>query len=137
MEAKRCINVRLILAVAVASTVALVAIASNAESTGIDKSASPDGRIPAYSGSQPPASGWTYGKVRGDYWKHKGESPLFSINASNVDKYAANLTPGQVQLIKQRNGYRMDVFPTHRECGAPDFVQANSEKNGKHPAMSP
>lgn len=33
------------------------------------------------------AAGWSYGKFRGDYWKHKGEKPLLTINAGK-------LTPG-------------------------------------------
>lgn len=129
MEAKRCINIRALVAIAVASTLGLASSQGYAETSGMDKSASADGKIPAFAGSQSPNTGWAYGKVRGDYWKHKGETPLFSINASNVDKYSENLTPGQIQLIKQKSGYRMDVFASHRECGMPDFVQANSEKN--------
>ncbi|WP_241021793.1 DUF1329 domain-containing protein [Burkholderia sp. Ac-20353] len=100
-----------------------------AQAVGADKGASPDGKIPAYVGAQSPMPGWSFGKVRGDYWKHKEEKPLFSIDASNVDKYSSNLTPGQIQLIKTKKGYRMDVYPTHRECGIPDFVAANMEKN--------
>ncbi len=105
---------------------AALALAADA---GPDKAASADGKIPAYVGSQPPTAGWTYGKQRGDHWKHKGEKPLFSIDAGNVEKYADNLTLGQIQLIKQKKGYRMDVYPGHRECGGPDFVRANTEKN--------
>ncbi|CAG4906144.1 DUF1329 domain-containing protein [Paraburkholderia saeva] len=100
-----------------------------ADTTGMDKAASADGKIPAYAGPQASPVDWSYGKVRGDFWKHKGEKPLYSIDASNVDKYADRLTPGQIQLVKQKKGYRMDVYQTHRECGAPDFVQANMEKN--------
>lgn len=102
---------------------------ATAQTAGMDKGPSPDGKIPAYAGAQAPLGGWSFGKFRGDFWKHKGEKALFSIDASNVDKYAANLTAGQIELIKQKKGYRMDVYPSHRECSAPDFVRANTEKN--------
>jgi len=96
---------------------------------GGEKAASKDGAIPAWQGTEAPAGGWSFGKKRGDFWKHKGEKPLFSIDASNVDKHAAKLSPGQVALIKQVAGYKMDVYPTHRSCGAPDFVAENTKKN--------
>ena len=78
-----------------------------------------------------PAPGWAYGKVRGEYWKYKNEKPLFSIDATNVDKYKDKLSPGQVQLVKQTKGYRMDVYPSHRNADFPDFVQANTKKNAR------
>jgi hypothetical protein len=97
--------------------------------TGADGGASADGAIPAFAGRDAPQAGWSYGKFRGDYWKYKNEKPLFSIDASNVDKYADKLSPGQLALFKQIKGYRMDVYPTHRDCGYPDFVQDNIKKN--------
>ncbi|WP_420804121.1 DUF1329 domain-containing protein [Ralstonia soli] len=120
---------RLCSALALAGLSSAISAPAFADNAGMDKSASADGKIPAYAGPQPAPAGWSYGKLRGDFWKHKGEKPLYSIDAGNVDKYADHLTPGQIQLIKQKKGYRMDVYPTHRECGAPDFVRANTEKN--------
>ncbi|QBP77735.1 DUF1329 domain-containing protein [Herbaspirillum huttiense] len=88
-----------------------------------------DGSIPKWEGKDVPQAGWAQGKYRGDYWAHKGEKPLFSIDASNVDKYADKLTPGQVELIKKTKGYKMDVYPTHRNCGFPEWVNENTKKN--------
>lgn len=96
---------------------------------GAEKGANKDGTIPAWVGKEAPAAGWSYGKNRGEAWKHKGDKPLFSIDAANVAKYADKLTPGQVATIKQVKGYRMDVYPTHRDCGVPDFVAENTRKN--------
>ncbi len=118
---------------AIAATVCLVfaaaAMAEDLTPEGGDRAASKDGSVSAYTGKQPPEAGWEWGKVRRDFWKHKNEKPLYSIDASNVDKYAAQLTPGQIQLIKQKKGYRMDVYPSHRECQVPDFVAQNSKAN--------
>ncbi|MBS0307002.1 MAG: DUF1329 domain-containing protein [Proteobacteria bacterium] len=96
---------------------------------GAEPGANKDGSIPAWSGTAAPMPGWEYGKKRVDYWKHKGDKPLFSIDASNVDKYADKLAAGQVAVIKQIKGYRMDVYASHRECGMPDFVVENTKKN--------
>jgi hypothetical protein len=96
-----------------------------------------NGGVPAWEGkADQPLSGWSYGKFRGDYWKHKGERPLFSIDASNVNKYASHLSPGQIQLIKQIKGYRMDVYPTHRNADFPEWIMANTKKNMSAAKMS-
>lgn len=97
--------------------------------TGAEKAASKDGSVPAWTGTEPPAPGWVWGRKRLDYWPHKDEKPLFSIDASNVDKYADRLSAGQVALLRQTKGYRMDVYPSHRSCGVPDFVAENTKKN--------
>ncbi|NPT40997.1 DUF1329 domain-containing protein [Paraburkholderia sp. 1N] len=85
--------------------------------------------IPASPVRDTPDAGWAPGKVRGDYWKYRNEKPLFSITAANVDQYAAKLSPGQLALFKQIKNYRMDVYPTHRNCSFPDWVQDNTKKN--------
>jgi len=97
--------------------------------SGGEPGANKDGSIPAFAGTEAPAAGWTWGKKRIDAWKHKDEKPLYSIDAGNVDKYADKLSPGQVALVKQTKGYRMDVYPSHRTCGVPDFVAENTKKN--------
>ncbi|KVV57637.1 hypothetical protein WK90_29575 [Burkholderia cepacia] len=105
------------------------AVADDLTSAGAERGASKDGSIPAFAGKQEPQSGWEYGKTRGDFWKHRNEKPLYSIDAANVDKYASNLSPGQIALIKQRKGYRMDVYPSHRECQLPEFAEQNTKAN--------
>ena len=96
--------------------------------SGAERAGSKDGLIPKWEGA-PPSNGWVYGKKRVDDWKYKADKPLFTIDASNVDKYADKLSPGQIATIKQIKGYRMDVYPSHRDCGIPDFVAENTKKN--------
>ncbi|WP_175856260.1 DUF1329 domain-containing protein [Burkholderia anthina] len=105
------------------------AAADDLTATGAERGPSKDGLVPAFAGRQAPQSGWECGKVRGDYWKHRNEQPLYSIDAANVDKYADKLSPGQIQLVKQLKGYRMDVYPSHRECQLPDVAEQNSKAN--------
>ncbi len=97
--------------------------------SGAERAGNKDGSIPAWSGASPQLPGWSHGKKRSEYWKHKDEKPLFSIDASNVDKHADKLSAGQIATIKQIKGYRMDVYPSHRDCGVPDFVAENTKKN--------
>jgi len=97
--------------------------------SGAEAGANKEGSIPRWNGHESAETGWTYGKSRGDAWKYKGEKPLFSIDATNVDKHAQKLTPGQIAAIRQIKGYRMDVYPSHRGCGIPDFVAENTRKN--------
>jgi len=128
------------IALAIATALSLYAATSNAApdaarlgadltATGAEKAANKDGVIPAFAAAPVAEAGWSQGKKREDFFKFKGDKPLFAIDASNVDKYADKLSPGQVQLIKQTKGYRMDVYATRRTCSVPDFVQENSKKN--------
>ena len=99
---------------------------------GAQREANKDGSIPAWSGATAKAQGeWSYGKRRGDFWKHKDDKPLFTINASNVDQHASRLSPGQVEMVKKLKGYEMRVYPSHRECSFPDFVLENTRKGAK------
>ncbi|SCB21458.1 DUF1329 domain-containing protein [Cupriavidus alkaliphilus] len=117
------------IAAAVCLVIGSAAMAEDLTPEGGVRAAGKDGAVPAYAGKQSPEAGWEWGKFRGDFWKHKNEKPLYSIDASNVDKYADRLTPGQLALVKQKKGYRMDVYPSHRECQVPDFVAQNSKAN--------
>ncbi|WP_051443587.1 DUF1329 domain-containing protein [Curvibacter gracilis] len=105
--------------------------------SGAEKSGNKDGSIPAWEGAEPPLPGWEWGKLRQAHWKYKDEKPLFTIDASNVDKYADKLSAGQVAMVKQTKGYKMDVFPSHRSCGVPDFVASNTRKNVGTAALNP
>jgi hypothetical protein len=69
------------------------------------------------------------GKVRAEYSPYKSEKPLVSITAENLSQYSDKLSPGQLALFKQIKGYRMDVYPTHRDCGYPAWIQENIKKN--------
>ncbi|MCO8260024.1 MAG: DUF1329 domain-containing protein [Pseudomonas asiatica] len=96
---------------------------------GAEVAASADGVIPAWATPGKQDTGWSYGQVRGQSWKFKDDKPLYSITAANVAQYAKQLSPGQLELFKKIPDYRMDVYPTRRTCGAPDFVVDNTRKN--------
>lgn len=90
-----------------------------------------EGPIPKYEGRDVLEAGWTFGKNRQASWKYRNEKPLFTIDASNMAKYADQLTPGQQAVLKSVPDYKMDVYPTHRSCAFPDFVVDNTKRNVK------
>lgn len=96
---------------------------------GGDKAGNAAKTIPAWSAENVQTAGWSAGKYRKDYFKYKDDKVLETIDASNVDKYAEHLTPGQIALFKQNKDYKMQVYPSHRYCSAPDFVLENTKKN--------
>ncbi|MBA6058749.1 DUF1329 domain-containing protein [Pseudomonas juntendi] len=96
---------------------------------GAEVAASANGVIPAWASPGKQDTGWSYGQVRGQAWKFKDDKPLYSITAANVAQYAKQLSPGQLELFKKIPDYRMDVYPTRRTCGAPEFVVDNTRKN--------
>jgi len=125
-----------LLAALIAATLGTTAAASDADRLGGDlspigaeKAGNSDGSIPVLGGKDTPASGWSHGKIRNEFWTGHNDKVLFSIDASNVDKYAAKLSPAQIELIKKNKSFRMDVYPTHRSFGYPDFAQANTKTN--------
>ncbi len=95
---------------------------------GAEKAGNTDGSIPAWAGGAPKApSGWNVGDPRPD--PYKGEKKLFTIDASNVDKYKDKLPEGQIHLLKTKPGYRMDIYPTHRSCAFPDWYYDRTKAN--------
>jgi hypothetical protein len=95
---------------------------------GAEKAGNKDGSIPAYSGglTTPPAAYKKGDGIRPD--PYAGEKPLFSIDAKNMEQYAANLTEGVKALMKRYPSYRIDVYPSHRSVAFPKFVTDNTAK---------
>jgi len=47
------------------------------------------------------------------------DKPLFTVDAKNMEAYQANLSPGQIALLKKYPTWRMAVYPTHRTAAFP------------------
>ena len=100
---------------------------------GAEKAGNKEGTIPKWEGGLPKGK-HKLGDPRVDPFA--ADKPLFSIDASNADKYKDKLSAGQMELLKTRKGYRMDVYPTHRSCGYPDSVYAQSKANATHAKLT-
>lgn len=102
---------------------------------GAERAGNKDGTIPAWSGGElKTPAGWKPGQPRPD--PYVSEKLLFSIDASNVDKYKDKLSEGQVALIKALKGYQINVYPAHRSCGYPDFVYERTRTNATTATMA-
>jgi len=97
---------------------------------GAERAGNAEGTIPAWTGgvTEPPP-GWEPGKERPDLFAD--DEILFTIDASNVDQHADKLTPGQIELVKSYDGYRMDVYPTRRSCALPEADYENIKRNAR------
>ncbi len=107
----------------------------NLTPVGAEKAGNKEGTIPEWTGGAMTApSGWKVGQKRIDPFA--ADKVLFSIDASNVDKYKDKLSEGQVALVKRLKGYRMDVYPTRRSCGFPDFVYERTKVNAREARLA-
>ena len=71
---------------------------------GAEKAGNKDGSIPAWTGGDTKApAGWKPGQARPD--PYAADKPLFTIDASNADRYKDRLTEGQMALLKGLKGY--------------------------------
>lgn len=57
------------------------------------------------------------------------DEELFRIDQSNVDKYADNLSPGQIATIKAYDDYFIPVYKTRRTGTYPEEVQEKTVEN--------
>lgn len=95
---------------------------------GAERAGNADGTIPEWTGglTEPPP-GWEPGDPRIDAFAD--DEVLFQIDAGNLDEYRDNLSPGQIALLESYDGYRMDVYPTRRSCGYPQWIYDATRRN--------
>ncbi|RFO96707.1 DUF1329 domain-containing protein [Rhodoferax lacus] len=93
---------------------------------GAERAGSKDGAIPAWDGAYTkPIAGSANGKYPDPF---ASEKPSAQITASNAAEFAAKLSEGTQALLKKYPSYRLDVYPTHRTAGAPQWVYDNTFK---------
>lgn len=84
---------------------------------GAERKGNAAGTIPEWTGglTKPPAG--FNGEASGYINPFADEKPLFTITAANMEQYKANMTPGQIEMMKRYPTYKMHVYPTHRTAG--------------------
>ncbi|CAJ0896172.1 DUF1329 domain-containing protein [Ralstonia flatus] len=93
---------------------------------GAEKAGNKDGTIPAWSGAYSAAlPGAGNGKYPDPF---ASEKPVLQITAQNMGQHAGKLTEGTMALLKKYPTFRVDVYPTHRTAGAPQWVYDNTLK---------
>ena len=96
---------------------------------GAEKAGNASGAIPAWEGgiTEPPA-GYRPGERLVDPFPD--DKPLFTITADNFKQYEANLTPGQVAVLRRYpETYRMPVYPTRRTASLPPRIYERTVAN--------
>lgn len=84
---------------------------------GAEKAGNAAGTIPAYTGGLTKApAGYKPGQHLVDPFAN--EKPLFTITGANAEQYKANLSPGQLEMLKKYPTFKMNVYKTHlhRPC---------------------
>jgi hypothetical protein len=97
---------------------------------GAERAANAAGTIPAWSGESAVTGSFQAGKMlRQDHWRYASDKPLYSVDANSAAQHADALSPGMQAVLKQIPGFRMDVYPSRRNCSVPEFVAENTKKN--------
>jgi hypothetical protein len=100
---------------------------------GAQRGASEDGVIPAWDGgmTEPPST-YDGGGKRPSPWPD--EQPYLEITQDNMADYADQLSTGTVALLERfgAEGFKIKVWPTHRNFAGPDWYYENTKYNASH-----
>ncbi len=95
-----------------------------------------EGTIPAWNPDYKIPSSYKSGDRYPDIYAN--EKPLFTITASNVEKYKDQLSAGQVKLFKTYpDTYKMNIYPTHRDSRFTDFTYESAKANAVRAELVP
>jgi len=100
---------------------------------GAEKAGNAAGTIPAWTGgitsaAQAGAAGFKTGGHHPD--PYASDKPLYKIDASNMSKYAAQLTAGHEALLTTyKSSYFMNVYPSHRSAAFPQRIYDATKAN--------
>ncbi|MBH0012739.1 DUF1329 domain-containing protein [Pseudoalteromonas sp. NZS100_1] len=103
-------------------------LGQNLTPMGAEKAANADGSIPAWNnGITSAPAGYEAGMHHLDPFT--ADKVLFTIDKSNIEKYKANLSPGQIALFETYpDTFKMPVYETHRSASYPQFVYDATKK---------
>ena len=89
---------------------------------GATRAGNADGSIPAWTGGiTEPVAGYKKGDHHPDPFA--ADQIMFTITAKNLEKYKANLTPGQIKLFETYpDTFKMNIYPTRRSASMPQNV---------------
>lgn len=97
---------------------------------GAEKAGNAAGTIPAWDGGLASSN---------DRYSNpfSAEAPLFTITAANAEQYKANLTPGQLAMLKRYpDTFSIPVYPTHRTAALPDTVYSAAKENAVNATLT-
>ena len=103
---------------------------------GAERAGNATGTIPAWTGGMTAVpDGWDpEAALPPDFFA--SDNLLYTVNASNMTQYAHLLSDG-VQNLIQKQGFSVQVYPTHRTAAAPQWVYDNITKNAERATLDP
>ena len=92
--------------------------------------------IPAWDGGiGKPVAGYKEGGHYPD--PYAADQPLFTIDAASMEKHHANLTPGQMALLKKYPSWKMNVYPSRRSAAFPQGHYDETAANATRVKLAP
>jgi hypothetical protein len=116
IHTEKKLNARIsIIAFSVATLFVSAAFAQDISVIGADKNGNAAKTIPAWTGglTAMPAGSQPGGPYADPY---AADQPVITITAENADQYKANLTVGQLEMLKKYPTFKMIVYPTRRSA---------------------
>ncbi|WP_276808114.1 DUF1329 domain-containing protein [Castellaniella defragrans] len=98
---------------------------------GAERAGNADGSIPEWKGCPDLGAPLDQLKAGDRRWDpYANEKPLYTVTAANMAQYADKLSDGVRALLqKYPDTMKLDVYPTHRNHCAPDWVYQATAKN--------
>ncbi|MCF4166491.1 DUF1329 domain-containing protein [Zavarzinia compransoris] len=102
---------------------------------GAERAGNAAGTIPPWEGgvTRPPA---TYRPGMHYPTPFPEDKPLFTITGQNAAQYQANLTPGQMALLKLYPTYVLPVYQSRRSCALPERLYEGNRRNALTATMT-
>lgn len=101
---------------------------------GSERAGNADGSIPAWTGGLVASPLLPIQPV--DVQLFTNERPLNTLDAGNMARYGALLSPGTHAMMR-RFGFRIKQYQTHRTAAAPQYVYDNTAENVTRSELSP
>jgi len=103
---------------------------------GAEVSGNAAGTIPSWQGGlKSPVAGHRSGGPYAD--PYEADVPMFAISAGNLERYRAQLSPGQIALLQKYPTWTMNVYPTRRSAAFPEAVYQETEANAGVAKLAP
>ncbi|HEY1057103.1 MAG TPA: DUF1329 domain-containing protein [Limnobacter sp.] len=116
----------LLLSLGAAQAQSLDELGKSLTPVGAERKGNAAGTIPEWTGGIAKApAGFNIDKF--STYPFADDKPLYTITAANMEQYKANLTPGQMELMRRYPTYKLNVYTTRRTAAYRQSVYDNAK----------